>query len=86
MGPSANQMTATDAMLAKLKFGLSMEKVDPSMPLVDFGVDSLVAVVLRNWSIQETGVDVPVLKILGGDSTQEIVNFVVERLDIDFEA
>ncbi|TDZ16978.1 Polyketide synthase-nonribosomal peptide synthetase [Colletotrichum orbiculare MAFF 240422] len=71
-----------DAMLSKLRLALSTEKLDPSMPLVDLGVDSLVAVLLRNWSIQETGVDVPVLKTLGGDSIVEIADFIVERLDL----
>ncbi|GJD05175.1 polyketide synthase/peptide synthetase [Colletotrichum higginsianum] len=72
-----------DAMLAKLRLALSTDKLDPNMPLVDLGVDSLVAVLLRNWSIQETGVDVPVLKTLGGDSTLEIAQFIVENLGIN---
>ncbi|TLD19852.1 hypothetical protein PspLS_09593 [Pyricularia sp. CBS 133598] len=72
-----------DAMLSKLRLALSTEKLDPSMPLVDLGVDSLVAVLLRNWSIQETGVDVPVLKTLGGDSILDIAEFIVEKLDFE---
>ncbi|OLN95800.1 Polyketide synthase-nonribosomal peptide synthetase 1 [Colletotrichum chlorophyti] len=80
-GPEQAFKIVKDAMLAKLKLALSTEKLDPSMPLVDLGVDSLVAVLLRNWSMQETGVDVPVLKTLGGDSTVEIAQFIVERLD-----
>lgn len=80
---TASFHTITDAMLAKLRLALSTDKLDPNMPLVDLGVDSLVAVLLRNWSIQETGVDVPVLKTLGGDSTLEIAQFIVENLGIN---
>jgi hypothetical protein len=31
-------------------------------------VDSLIAVDLRTWFVKETGVDIPILKILGGFS------------------
>ncbi|KAL0930671.1 Polyketide synthase-nonribosomal peptide synthetase 1 [Colletotrichum truncatum] len=80
-GPEQALKIVKDAMLAKLGLALSSEKLDPSMPLVDLGVDSLVAVLLRNWSMQETGVDVPVLKTLGGDSTLDIAHFIVEKFD-----
>lgn len=49
-------------------------------PLIDLGVDSLVAVELRTWFAQEVGVDVAVLKILGGPSVKELVDEAVQKL------
>lgn len=60
--------------------GLSSDSLDENIPLTDLGVDSLVAVVVRDWAQQETGVNVPVLKILGGDTTLDIVNHIVQSL------
>ena len=43
------------------------------MTLVEQGVDSLVAVEVRSWSLKELGLDMPVLKILGGASMLSII-------------
>ncbi|RFU79335.1 polyketide synthase [Trichoderma arundinaceum] len=40
------------------------EKMDSSMPVASLGIDSLVAIRIREWFLKETGVDVPVLKIM----------------------
>jgi hybrid polyketide synthase / nonribosomal peptide synthetase ACE1 len=53
------------------------------VPLVDLGVDSLVGVEIRTWSLQELGVDLPVLKILGGDSVIDLVNDIILKLPED---
>jgi len=53
------------------------------MPLIDLGLDSLMAVDVRTWFLQELGVDLPVLKILGGASVAELVNDAVEKLPQD---
>lgn len=55
-------------------------------PLIDLGVDSLVAVEIRTWFAQEVGVDVAVLKILGGPSVEELVDDVVQKLCANAEA
>lgn len=47
------------------------------------GIDSLVAVEIRSWFQKETGVDVPVLKILGGATITELINFAHEKLSAD---
>lgn len=49
-------------------------------PLVDTGVDSLVSVEIRAWFLKELGVDVPVMKILGGASIAELVDGVLDHL------
>lgn len=47
------------------------------------GVDSLVAVEVRSWFLKELTVDVPVMKILGGDSITDLVEFVTQKLPQD---
>jgi hybrid polyketide synthase/nonribosomal peptide synthetase ACE1 len=47
---------------------------------LELGIDSLVAVDLRAWFITEVGVDMPILKILGGASILELVTDAVARL------
>jgi len=70
------------AFVAKLKSSLMMsdESVSETMPLIDLGVDSLVAVEVRTWFAQEVGADVAVLKILGGPSIQELVDDVLSKV------
>ncbi|KAF4163071.1 hypothetical protein CNMCM6936_001266 [Aspergillus lentulus] len=46
--------------------------VDPKSSLMDAGIDSLVAVEIRNWFKIELGVQIPVVKILGGISIEEL--------------
>jgi hypothetical protein len=42
------------------------DEIDPEKPIHAHGVDSLVAVELRNWFLKSMKVDVPVFEILGG--------------------
>ncbi|KAK2833982.1 hypothetical protein FQN49_006874, partial [Arthroderma sp. PD_2] len=51
-----------------------------SVALVEQGIDSLVAVMLRSWFLEEIDVDIPVLKILGGSSISDLVNHAVENI------
>ena len=53
------------------------------MPIIDLGIDSLVAVQIRNWIWAEAGYDIPVLKILGGSSVEQICGEVVSSLSFD---
>ena len=46
----------------------------------DLGIDSLVAVEIRSWFLRELEVNVPVLKILGGATIEEIVAYAVKKL------
>ena len=48
------------------------EHMQPSQPLLALGVDSLMAVEIRSWFLNELDVDMPVLKILGGASITEL--------------
>ncbi|KAG2026219.1 hypothetical protein GB937_001726 [Aspergillus fischeri] len=56
------------------------ETIGETTPLIDLGVDSLVAVEIRTWFTQEVSMDVAVLKILGGPSIQELVDDTLSKL------
>ncbi|KAK1979519.1 putative hybrid NRPS/PKS enzyme [Colletotrichum cereale] len=67
------------SLLAYLSSSLKMrvENIFTEVPLIDLGIDSLVAVEIRNWVFSETRCDIPVLKILGGSSVKQICSDVV---------
>ncbi|KAI0172766.1 lovastatin nonaketide synthase [Hypoxylon sp. FL1284] len=52
-------------------------------PLVELGIDSLVAVEVRSWFLKALNVDVPVLKLVGGSSLAEICEMVMKKLPED---
>ncbi|KAK2042903.1 putative PKS-NRPS protein [Colletotrichum somersetense] len=58
-----------DAML-QLPVGRAGENAH--RPVIDLGIDSLVGVEIRNWFLKELGADVPVVKVLGGDSVLQV--------------
>ena len=70
----------SDSLAKKLSKALSMpiEKIDISKPMHVFGVDSLVAVEIRNWYSKEASADVVVLEILGNKSIFDL-NLEVAR-------
>lgn len=79
-------MLSSESLISKLRASLFLSSNEPlsdKTPLVDLGVDSLVAVDLRTWLLKELKVDMPVLKILGGASTSDLVGDVMERLPQD---
>ncbi|KAI2787746.1 Highly reducing polyketide synthase azaB [Penicillium oxalicum] len=54
------------ALITKLAemFSRSPEEIDPSLPLAHFGVDSLVAVELRNWSVATVQADCSIFDVM----------------------
>ncbi|GKT90333.1 lovastatin nonaketide synthase [Colletotrichum tofieldiae] len=66
MGQVESILLATfKAKLQALKFLPDADSIYDATPLVEMGVDSLVAVEMRSWFLKELGVDVPVMTILG---------------------
>jgi hypothetical protein len=63
-----------------MRFLPESDNLQNTPALVDLGIDSLVAVDTRSWFMRELGVDVPVMKILGGASMTDLVDFVFENL------
>lgn len=76
-------LTAIRDKLHASKFLPDQDSRHDATPLVDLGVDSLVAVNVRSWFQKELSVDVPVMKILGGASMADLVNSILEKLPQD---
>ncbi|PGH23855.1 hypothetical protein AJ80_02103 [Polytolypa hystricis UAMH7299] len=64
----------SDALQKKLSKSLSVpvEEIDPSKQMNSYGVDSLVAVDLRNWFLREWNTDIAIFDILGGATVSTI--------------
>ncbi|KAL8857408.1 MAG: hypothetical protein Q9178_006035 [Gyalolechia marmorata] len=84
-GPDDALLILEGALLTYLasSLKLSMESIYTNVPVIDLGIDSLVAVEIRNWIFSETGHDVPVLKILGVSSVNEICTEVVTSFSFE---
>uniref|UniRef100_A0A093ULT3 Lovastatin nonaketide synthase n=1 Tax=Talaromyces marneffei PM1 TaxID=1077442 RepID=A0A093ULT3_TALMA len=69
------------AILYKL-LGMSPEDgaISPGTSLIELGIDSLVAVDMRFWFTRELDLDLPVLKLLGGATIEDMVEDAVARL------
>lgn len=67
------------------QLGLSPEddSISPDTSLVELGIDSLVAVDMRAWFTKELGLDMPVLKLLGGATVAAMVEDTMERISPD---
>ncbi|KAI1170512.1 polyketide synthase PksD [Nemania sp. FL0916] len=70
----ARIQVVVESLAKKLARALSIEPgdVDAEKPLHVFGVDSLVAVELRNWISKEFAADLSVLELMGGSSIAAI--------------
>ncbi|KKK21517.1 hypothetical protein AOCH_006732, partial [Aspergillus ochraceoroseus] len=71
-----------ECLAAKLRviLQLSSQSIDYDAPLVDLGIDSLVAVEVRSWFLKEVKVDIPVLKVVGGASLAELCQRAMEKI------
>lgn len=54
--------------------------ISPSTSLIELGIDSLVAVDMRFWFTRELDLDLPVLKLLGGATVEDMVEDASIRL------
>ncbi|XP_038079053.1 highly reducing polyketide synthase ZEA2-like [Patiria miniata] len=57
---------------------MSEESIDVSQPMVNYGVDSLVALEMVNWATNQLGVTISQLDILGGITTAALLEKAVE--------
>lgn len=73
-----------DAIAVRLckTLSLSTEDFDVTQPLHIYGVDSLIAVEIRNWFLQTLKVDVAVFEILGGATTTTLGRSIAEKIDM----
>ncbi|PYI00702.1 lovastatin nonaketide synthase [Aspergillus sclerotiicarbonarius CBS 121057] len=74
-----------DCFTAKLRVILQVsdESIHHDTPLVELGLDSLVAVEVRSWFLKELKVDIPVLKVVGGASVTELCEQALKKLPED---
>ncbi|KAJ4422555.1 putative PKS/NRPS-like protein biosynthetic cluster [Gnomoniopsis sp. IMI 355080] len=59
--------------------GVSTDDIDKREALSDYGVDSLMAVELRNWVRKDFGASVSVFEIMGGKSISDVGRLLVLR-------
>lgn len=80
---SLSEATASvlDAILRKLSRSLmtAVEDIDPGRPTSAYGIDSLVAVDIRNWIFREAKADVPVFEILQAATLTALAQKVAEN-------
>ncbi|KAI3325573.1 putative polyketide synthase [Xylariaceae sp. AK1471] len=62
-----------------LQLGLE-DTVSLTTPLIDQGVDSLSAVTVGGWFSKNLSLDIPLLKVLGGASINDLVDEALDRL------
>ncbi|TRX93533.1 hypothetical protein FHL15_005505 [Xylaria flabelliformis] len=65
---------------------LPLDGISYQTPVIDLGIDSLVAVEIRSWAATEIGQDVPVLKILGGATVRQLCSEVASKLSFTANA
>lgn len=75
----------TQALTTKLARALSMtaNDIDSEKKLFEYGVDSLVAVELRNWIGKEFSADVPVFDMMGGATITGVGALVTKKSSIN---
>lgn len=72
-------MAALRVKLSRM-LGISETEIEQDSQVESFGVDSLVAVEIRNWLLRETSADVAVFEILGGASLSDIATTVLGKI------
>jgi NAD(P)-dependent dehydrogenase (short-subunit alcohol dehydrogenase family)/acyl carrier protein len=82
--PEERSDVVTRALVYKLSRSLSIasDEVELSKPLSEYGVDSLMAVELRNWIIKDFQANVAVFDIMSGTPIAKIGDLVVEKSQV----
>jgi aryl carrier-like protein len=62
-----------------IMFGLSEEEVSPTKDLATYGVDSLIAVELRNWIASQAGADISIFDLMQSPSLTELSVMVASK-------
>ncbi|XP_038068692.1 highly reducing polyketide synthase azaB-like [Patiria miniata] len=74
---SADLEASVKSKMAEL-LCMQEESIDVSQPMVNYGVDSLVALEMVNWATNQLGVTISQLDILGGITTAALLEKAVE--------
>nr|BAZ95823.1 PKS-NRPS hybrid cpaA [Curvularia pallescens] len=97
--PAKDQIAAAENMteaLAVLKectasklrvlLGSGDDEFPSDAPLIEMGIDSLIAVEIRSWFLKSLQIDIPVLKVLDGSSLDDVCEMAIKRLPKDLLA
>ncbi|KAI0383706.1 hypothetical protein F5Y04DRAFT_269663 [Hypomontagnella monticulosa] len=81
--PEERRAIVVDALRNKLArpLGVQPDEIDPYKSLADYGVDSLMAVELRNWIWRDFRATVAVFEIMGVTKMSDVGEIVVERAE-----
>lgn len=71
-------LNAFSAKLGRI-LQVSPEQINTTQPLINLGIDSLMAVEVRSWFLKEVNMDVPVLRILGDASPAILCQEAADR-------
>ena len=85
LDPAEAQRVVTERMCARIAAVMGYadrSTVDPTMPLTELGLDSLMAVRIRNGARADFGVEPPVALILQGASLQDLTADLVRQLGL----
>jgi phthiocerol/phenolphthiocerol synthesis type-I polyketide synthase D len=85
LDPAEAQRTVTERMCARIAAVMGYadrSTVDPSRPLTELGLDSLMAVRIRNGARADFGVEPPVALILQGASLQDLTADLLRQLGL----
>jgi acyl transferase domain-containing protein/NADPH:quinone reductase-like Zn-dependent oxidoreductase/aryl carrier-like protein len=74
----------TDSLTRKIAdmMMIAVEELTPEREINDFGLDSLVAVELRNWMMREAGAAVPVMEIIACSTLKSLFDLVISRSSV----
>jgi acyl carrier protein len=75
-------MTYIQTGVAKA-LGFSISELDVHQPLNNMGLDSLMAIELRNRMMTELGMDIPMEKFIEGPSIAQIADLLIEQLALE---
>ncbi|KAL4916483.1 hypothetical protein BDW62DRAFT_186074 [Aspergillus aurantiobrunneus] len=72
----------TQAVVEKLSemFAMAASEINPGMPLSKYGVDSLVAVELRNWLVAQTKCEMSIFDVMGSASLSALAEKIAGRV------
>ncbi|KAJ9227058.1 hypothetical protein DTO027B5_8163 [Paecilomyces variotii] len=63
--------------------GISVDNIDPTVTVSSLGLDSLVAIKIRNWIAQETEANIQVLELLSSGSLGSLINIILRKSKIN---
>ncbi|KAK1144993.1 Type I Iterative Polyketide synthase (PKS) [Aspergillus melleus] len=80
----AAESLVVDAVIKKLSSILMRpaEELDPSVPISVYGLDSLVAIEVRNWITRELEASLQILEILASDSLPVLARLILKKSGI----